>query len=223
MATRRRSEPIRADLGRPETAEERSARKAENSRRYRESKTPSNLVIALIASLAVVLFLVLVVVRPDQPAADPVDYASIAADAQPGITTPLAVPVVPTGWTANRADLSPELDESFTWYVGFVVPDQQYIALEQGIDTTAAWLPTRLDSAAPTGSVTIDGVTWEAYDQRSADDPGNFAYSLATTVGSTVYLLHGAADDATFETLASILAPQVLQAQRVAVPDESEG
>ena len=216
------AEPIRADLGRPETPAERAARKAENSRRYRESKTPNNLVVALLASLAVVLFLVLVVVRPDQPTTGPVDYVAIAADAQPGVSATLARPVLPPGWSANRADLTPAVDESFTWYVGFVTPKKQFVALEQGIDTTPGWLPTLLDSATATGEVTVDGIVWEVFDQRRSEDPGNFAYSLATTSGNTVYLLHGTAADAEFITLASALAPDVQEALSTAETTEPE-
>ena len=60
-----RKEPaIVAELGRPETAEETAQRKAENSRKHRANQTALNLVGATVASLAIVAFLVIVVVRP---------------------------------------------------------------------------------------------------------------------------------------------------------------
>ncbi|HEV7949607.1 MAG TPA: DUF4245 domain-containing protein [Glaciihabitans sp.] len=201
--------PIRADLGRPETPEETAARKAENSRNYRQAKTPNNLVVALVASLAIVLLTVLVVVRPDQPAAGPVDYALVADQAQPGVTTTLAVPTLPAEWAANNATLEPAADESFTWKIGFVTPQNQYLALEQGINTTPGWFAGFLGGAQPTGSVTIDGITWDVYDQRDSDDPGNFAYSLATTVADSDYLLHGTAEDSEFGLFASALAAEL--------------
>jgi hypothetical protein len=203
------SEPIRADLGRPETPEETAARKAQNSRNYRESKTPNNLVIALVASLAVVLFLVLVVVRPTPAPADAVDYASIAAEAQPGVDTALAIPILPPGWNANAASLQSSRGDSFLWYVGFVTPEDQFLALEQGIDTESGWREDFLGDTVPTGEITIDGVDWDIYDQRESDDPGNYAYSLATTVSGSEFLVHGTASDNEFALFASALAAEI--------------
>lgn len=199
-------EPIRADLGRPETPQERADRKAQNSRNYRGSKTTNNLVIALVVSLAVVLATVLVVVRPEQSSVDAVDYVAVAADAQPGVDEPLADPPLPPGWSANRADLQRNTDESFTWYIGLLTPKDQFIALEQGINTNPGWFAGLLGSVKPTGTVTIDGVEWTIYDDRASNSTGNFAYSLGTTVGGSDYLLHGTAVDGEFDTLATVLA-----------------
>jgi hypothetical protein len=203
------SEPIRADLGRPETPQERADRKAQNSRNYRESKTPNNLVIALVASLAIVLFLVLVVVRPTPAPAEAVDYVAIAADAQPGVSTALATPTLPPGWNANAASLEADRGESFLWNIGFITPEDQFVALEQGIDSESGWREDFLGAAVPTGVVDIDGIDWEIYDQRDADDPGNYAYSLAATVAGSEYLVHGTASDNEFALFASALAAEI--------------
>ena len=207
--TRPAAAPIRADLGRPETPEETAARKAQNSRNYRQAKTPNNLVIALVASLGIVLFLVLVVVRPSPDAVDPVDYAAVASQAQPGVDTALVVPTLPPEWAANAASLQRAADESFTWYIGFVTPENTFLALEQGLDTNAGWFAQSLGAAQPTGSTTIDGIEWTIYNQRTGEDPGNFAYSLAATVGDSDYLLHGTAADAEFELFATALAAEI--------------
>jgi len=201
---------IVAELGRPETPEETAARKAENSRKHRANQTPINLLLSLAASLGIVLFLILVVVRPDQAPPAPVDYAAIAQRAQPGTGDQLVAPVLPPGWTANRAQLERSPDESLTWYIGLLIPDSGFIALEQGIGTTAAWLPGYLGSRAqPNDSVQIEGVTWQAYDRRASGDVGNYAYSLYAEVGDSKYLLHGSASDDEFRILASALAAEL--------------
>lgn len=197
---------IVAELGRPETPDESAARKAEASRKHRTNQTVLNLVLALAASLGVVLLLVLVVVRPDPPAPEPVDYAQVAEQAQPGVTEELAAPSLPAGWTANAASLDTDADESATWTIGFITPKDQFIALEQGIETTPGWLEDFLGAAEPTGSTTIGGIEWQVFDRRDSDDPGNFAYSLAVTVGGSSYLLHGTAADDEFGVLAAALA-----------------
>lgn len=196
---------IVAELGRPETAEETAARRAEASRKRRANQTVFNLVLALLASLGIVLLLVLVVVRPDQPPRAAVDYVETAAQAQPAVSERLFAPTLPPAWTANNATLD-TAGESFVWKVGFITPAQQFIALEQGIDTGASWVAGRLGRLAATSTTDIGGVTWDVYDRRDANDPGNFAYSLVADLGGSEVLLHGTASDEEFITLAAAIA-----------------
>jgi len=196
---------IVAELGRPETPEETAARKAENSRKHRANQTLLNLVVATVASLVIVLFLVVVVVRPDPGTVNnPVDYTAVAAEAQGGSNETLLAPVLPA-WTANDARFGTTAAVS-TWYIGFITPTTEFIALVQGIDANPTWQQSVLEGAQSTGAVTIDGVTWTEYDQRDANDPGNFAYSLATTSGGSTIVLHGTAPTTEFELLASAIA-----------------
>lgn len=186
-----------ADLSADEIAEI----KAANSRAHRAAQTTRNLVWALVATLLVVLALVLVVVRPDQPAADPIDYATIASQSQSQVSGSLVTPVLPSGWNANRAQLSADGDVD-VWYIGFITPSTQFIALEQGIDANSTWVANALENARSTGSVVIDGVEWAVYDHRDAKDPGNRAYALVTSAGASTYVLYGTASDDEFALLA---------------------
>jgi hypothetical protein len=197
-----RQPPIVAELGRPETPEESAARRAENSRRHRANQTLLNLIVALVASLGIVLFLVVVVVRPDPGAMPPVDYRAIAVDAQGNSEEPLIAPVLPAGWSANdaRFQLTSQVP---TWYVGFVTPSVQFIALNQGIGANPTWQAAVLNSVIATGSTSIDGVTWTVYDHRTASNPGNFAYALSATLKGSTVVLHGTASDAEFKLLAT--------------------
>jgi hypothetical protein len=72
-----------AELGRPETPDETAARKAENSRAHRANQTTRNLLLALLASLAIVLFIVLVVVRPGTNLVKSVNYLTVASRRSP--------------------------------------------------------------------------------------------------------------------------------------------
>lgn len=197
--------PIVAELGRPETPEETAARKAENSRKHRANQTLRNLVGATVASLAIVLFLVVVVVRPSPSGVEAIDYLAIAGDAQADAEVPLVAPALPPGWTANAARFGIAAEVP-TWYIGFVTPGTQFIALNQGIDANPTWQATVLDGADPTGETTIDGVDWTVFDQRDEDDPGNFAYSMSTELAGSTVLLHGTASSAEFELLAAAIA-----------------
>ena len=193
---------IVAELGRPETSDETASRKAETSRKHRANQTVRNLVWSLGASLGVVLLVVLVVVRPDPAPPEVIDYGTIASEAQQSVDATLTAPVLPSGWSANAAELRADGDIQI-WYVGFVTPEQQFIALNQGINANPTWVDNLLDGARTTGSVMIDGVSWSVYDHRDADDPGNLAYAMTTSVQGSTYVLFGTANDVEFETLAA--------------------
>lgn len=205
---------IVAELGRPETPEETDARKAESSRRHRSNQTLFNLVIALAASLGVVLFLVLVVVRPSFDSTPKVDYQKLAADAQPTVSEPLASPTLPKKWSANAAQLQKGSDGIVSWTIGFITPTPQYIGLAQGLKANPSWVAAQLGNARATGKTTIDGVAWVVYDQRTAsndpgNDAGNDAYAMSTTIDGSSFVLHGSAKTAEFRTLATALATQL--------------
>lgn len=202
--------PIVAELGRPETPEETWARKDAARTARRQHQTAFNLVIALIASLAVVLVLVLVVVRPNTPVADrTVDYRQVAAQAQvSGVT--LAAPALPDSYTANRADYADKgADGVSVWTVGLLTPDKQYIALRQGVSANASWVANELDQKPSTGTTTIAGTKWTVYDRRDeGQDAGNDAYALVHTFGRSTIVLAGTADDSSFRTVATAVAEQ---------------
>jgi hypothetical protein len=196
---------IVAELGRPETPEETAARKDENSRRHRSNQTLINLVLALAASLAIVLFLVLVVVRPDGAALKPVDYHAVASESQSTVSSQLAVPELPKGWSANLASVDTGSDGIVTWSIGFITPKQQYIGFEQGLKANSSWLSDQVQGARSTSSVSVAGLDWAVYNRRSADDPGNYAYSLTTATGTDSLVLHGTASAAEFRALAQAI------------------
>lgn len=188
------------------TPDEVAAIKAENSRRHRAAQTTRNLIWALVATLIVVLFLVLVVVRPNPEPRPPIDYGIIASQAQTSVDEPLAAPVLPGGWSSNRAELGASGDID-VWYVGLITPSTQFIALNQGIDANPTWVDNLLERAKPTGTVTIDGTQWEVYDHRDTENPGNLAYALVTQSGASTFVLHGTASDDEFALLAQAIGP----------------
>ena len=199
--------PVVAELGRPETPDETAARKAETSRKHRANQTLLNLVVALLGSLIVVVFLVSVVVRPAPTPAEGIDYATVASQAQVNSSEPLLAPVLPPGWSANDARFQ-TTQQVPTWYIGFLTPGAQYIGLDQGVGANPTWQAALLNNAKQSGTVTIEGVEWTIFDQRDADDPGNYAYSLATVHDDSTVLLHGSAADDEFALLATAIAAQ---------------
>lgn len=216
MAAQRR---VVAELGRPETPEETAERRA-TARRFRiANQTTTNLVIAVGATLLIVAFLIIVVVRPDQQTARPeVDWRSDAAAAQADAPGLILSPVLPDGWSANRTSYG-ETDDTATWTIGFLTPSGSYLALEQGFDATGQWLRT---AAAVTDDdivwqapvETIDGRDWWVLDRRDdSEAPGNHPLVAATTVGAITVVLHGTASRDEIGVLVEALGEQFAQVE----------
>ncbi|MDQ0892901.1 DUF4245 domain-containing protein [Agromyces ramosus] len=209
MATR--EPPVVAELGRPETPEETAARKAENSLKHRQRQTLKNLVLALGASLLIVLVIVLIVPRSGAPIDRDIDVAAVAEQAQIASDDPLAVPKVPEGWRANAAELrTSEADGVTAWYAGYLTPSSEYIGMYQGLQANSTWVSALLERTLATGTTTIDGVEWTVYDNRgTGDDVGNAEYGLTTEAGGSTFVLLGTATPAEFEALAGALVPTI--------------
>jgi hypothetical protein len=195
-----------AELGRAETPDETADRKAAASAERRRNQTAINLVAATLASLGIVALILLVVVRPVSVEREGVDYAAVAADLEDQTGHPLAVPELPAGWSANRAELVEGADGIPTWSVGLLTPSEQYIGLTQGIGASQRWAAAQLESETATGVVRAGGVAWQAYDRRDERDTGNLAYALSASLGDSVVVLGGTASDTEFATLAAAVA-----------------
>lgn len=206
-----RAPRVVAELGRPETPEETAARKAENSLKHRQRQTLRNLLLALGASLAIMLVIVLLVPRSDTPIERDIDVASLAEQAQATSSDPLAVPELPEGWRANAAELRvSRADDVTAWYVGYLTPSDEFIGLYQGLDANPTWVAGLLARTLAVGTTTVDGVEWTVYDNRdSPEDVGNARYGLTTEAGGSTFVLLGTATPEEFETLASALTPTI--------------
>ena len=196
--------PVVAELGRPETPDEKAARVAEARRRRRSNQTAKNLALSIAASLGIVLFLVLVVVRPD-PAPLVIDHLAAATEAEQSMGEAVAAPIVPPTWGANRAELagSGGVDE---WTIGFITADETFIGLVQGFDANPTWLRDTLRVAGDGDDIDIAGLTWQRFDRRGVDGVGLREYALVTETDSSTIVLYGTAVDADFALLATAIA-----------------
>lgn len=207
-----RAPRVVAELGRPETPEETAARKAENSRKHRQRQTVKNLVLALGASLGVMLVIVLIVPRSNTPIDRDVDVAAVAEQAAPAFDVELAVPELPEGWRANAAEVrNSKADQVTAWYVGYLTPGDEYIGMYQASGANPSWVSTQLARTLPTGTAAVDGVEWTVYDNRASDSEelGNAEYGLVAEAGGTTFVLLGTASPEEFAELAAALAPAV--------------
>jgi hypothetical protein len=210
--TRGKREPrVVAELGRPELPEERAARLAANSQAYRSRKTVNNLVLSLLVTVVAVLVIVLLVPRSDTPLYRNVDYSAVAANVQADVDVRIADPILPAGWRANAAEWrAGGSDKIPSWYVGFLTPDNEFIGMTQALRANPTWLAAQLGKQAATGTVTVAGVTWDVYRNTAPEkDRGNFEYALATTAGTSTFVLVGTAAEREFGVLAGAIAADV--------------
>jgi hypothetical protein len=206
---------IVAELGRPATPEDIRDRRAASRSFRMANQTTTNLLIAVGATLLVMAFLIVVVVRPDQGSSRPtVDWQAEASAVQGSAPGLVLSPTLPDGWTANRAAFG-EIDDTESWIVGFLTPDGSYLAMEQGFDATGAWLRTAAavgddDEVLEAPVSVIGGRDWWVLDRRDdAEAPGNHPLVLATTAGIATVVLHGTASDEEFATLAGAIRSQL--------------
>lgn len=212
MSPQRRA--IVAELGRPETPEETAERKAADSQRHRARQTANNLWLSLLATMAVVLVIVLLVPRAEGPRSSPIDFARVAAEAQPGAPSRLAVPALPAGWRANAAEYrSKTVDGVTVWYIGFLTPGNEYLGLSQTENGNASWLASTLNSAPVTGTLDIGGVTWSVHDRRTGSKTGNVRYALSAqglgAASSSTLVVYGTAGPAEASVLAAAAAAAI--------------
>ncbi|GGH38476.1 DUF4245 domain-containing protein [Microbacterium album] len=203
-----RSPRVVAELGRPETPEETAARKAANSRAYRQSQSLRNLIVALAVTLGVVAIMIWGVPRGDPGERPSVDPAPVAAMAEDAYDRTVVVPDVPAGdgWRVNLAEVTPGSPAS--WNIVYVPGDTSFLRFAQGFDADATWAAQVLGGTAPSDDVVIDGITWQVYDvdpRRNA----NISYALGTQAGDDHVLLYGTSSPEKTAEVAGMIASQV--------------
>lgn len=214
MASKPKPPVIVAELGRPETAEETAARKARDSRLYKQRKTVNNLVLSLLVSLGLVLVIVLAVPRGTGSWNDhSVDVAEAAAAAAASTGVTLVAPEVPDTWKAKQAEIRDAASGDIRyWYIGYTTENNAYAAVVQAFTTTGAavdatWIGQQLEGLDPTGSESLGGLRWEIYDypERSADT-SNVRFAARTELSGTTILVFGTDTSAVLRTLTVAVA-----------------
>ncbi|MBO3662243.1 DUF4245 family protein [Microbacterium stercoris] len=212
---RAKGEPrVVAELGRPETPQETAARKAANTKAYRESQNFRNLLVALGATVVILAVMFLIVPRGDLTQARQIDVAEEAAAASSAFDRTVIVPDVPepegrdgNGWFVNEA----KVVSDSSWEVLYVPGDDSFLRFVQGFDADEVWAAQRLGGSAPTDELEIGGVDWAVYEVRPTDEgaTAGVTYALGTQAGSDHILLYGSSTPETTAEVAEMIAPQV--------------
>ncbi len=127
----------------------------------------------LILSMAVVgafvAFLVAVVWRPAPDPVRTVDPAPMVQAARAQADYVLVPAGLPAQWRTTSARFEQNADSS-TWFLGYVTPEDEYVALAQTDADPAEFIEEQTLQGTPDGERSIDGQQWLQYvsdDQRS--------------------------------------------------------
>jgi hypothetical protein len=179
----------------------------------RARQTLINLLLSLAATVGVMVLLVLAVPRDDSNRIQPVDYVAIANQASSEDPGKLLVPTIPVDWYSNAARYrSSAQDGVANWYVGFVGPDNEFVAMTQGIDVNQTWIALMLESNKPSGEVQLQGKSWKIYESvRENNPPKSKDYMMVLEYQDNAVFVYGVAPRAALEDLASQLGVLIEQ------------
>lgn len=173
----------------------------------RARQTLINLLLSLLATVGVMVLLVLAVPRDDSNRIQPVDYKSVAQEASKQAPGQLLVPTIPVDWYSNAARYrSSAQDGVANWYVGFVGPNSEFIAMTQGFEVNSTWMQLMLESNKQTGEILIQGQTWKIYENpRISNPPKSKDYLMVLEVEDQAIFVYGVAPKNQLEDFASQL------------------
>ncbi|MGW2667536.1 DUF4245 domain-containing protein [Streptomyces sp. NPDC001272] len=128
----------------------------------------------MVRSLAVIGVVVagIYIFIPHDDKADPtrtVDYRVETLTARRAAPYPVAAPVgLPEQWRATSVTF--ERKNANAWHLGFLDPQQQYVAVEQSTDASQKNLAKLTQKAAPTGQTQqVGDRAWERWDGEKYD------------------------------------------------------
>lgn len=171
----------------------------------RAKQTLINLLLSLLATVGVMVLLVLAVPRDDSNRVQPVDYQAVAIEASKNAPGKLLVPTMPVDWYSNAARYrSSAQDGVDNWYLGFVGPSSEFVAMTQGFDVNQTWIALMLESNKQSGEIEIQGQTWKIFESvRKNSPPKSKDYLMFLEYENNAIFVYGVAPKQTLEDFAS--------------------
>jgi hypothetical protein len=170
------------------------------------NKTVRDLILSMLV-LGVVVYLIYLFV-PHNSKADPVKTETVGYSVelqQARRDAPYQV-AGPEGlsakWRATSVTYAGSDRHNVTWHIGFVDPEQQYVALEQTNGNPAAFIAQVTINGHRDGdrTVPVDGVSWDYYTGGRYD-------ALVREVKGVTTVVLGTGSDAQLQQLAAALKP----------------
>lgn len=147
--------------------------------------------LSLLAVLAMVAVLVLAVPRVSSVSGPPVDVHAVAVDVRERTGWPIVEAVgLPAGWSSTSARYVRVTEGFMTWHAGYRTPSGTYVAVEQTLDPSNAWVEAQTNRAPDVGTLEAGGRTWTKLErdtkvQNSLLDDPSTPGDLTTLVTGT--------------------------------------
>ena len=183
----------------------------ESAKKHRARQTLNNLLLALAASVGIVLVIVLATPRNDSNQIAAVDYRAVAAQVQQSTPHTLALPILQDGWkcTAARWNASP-VDGVQNWYAGFVSPTGAFVAMKQAFGVNPTWLSLQTAGDILSSQFEVAGQKWQEYKSPVTHSPAKTNdYIIVWQNGNDAVLLSGTAPEVVFNDFASQIVNQL--------------
>jgi len=177
----------------------------ESAKKHRARQTLNNLLLALAASLGIMLAIVLATPRNDTNQIAAVDYRAIAAQVQSSTPNQILVPNLGAGYKATAARWNGKpTDGVQNWYVGFADQKGNFMGMTQAFGVNPTWLALQTASVVLASQFEVGGQTWQEFESPVVHNPKQTKdYILVLKHGNDAVLLYGTADKAAFKDFAT--------------------
>lgn len=176
---------------------------SDSAARHRARQTVINLILALGASIGLVVTLVLIVPRDDSSRIREIDYTAISqkAKADSGFNVITITP--PENWWSNNAMLTTNnIDTVPVFKAGFVGSDIKYVGYTQAFNANPTWLALSLNGKVLTKEYSSKHYKWDVYESIVKNEPKKtMDYIMVLNYKDQDYVLvYGVAEDSEFKT-----------------------
>lgn len=124
--------------------------------------------LAVVGAFVAVLLAVTLRQTPDPVTADAAPVAAAVSEAAPFKGAVVPGPV-PPDWTTTSARVTLPTARPYSWYVGYQIPGDQFVAVSQVYGPNAGEVRAYLEGVAadgdPAGTVSVDGREWAKVEQ----------------------------------------------------------
>jgi hypothetical protein len=176
---------------------------SDSAARHRARQTVINLILALGASIGLVVTLVLIVPRDDSSRIREIDYTAISQKAQEDSGFDVITITPPENWWSNNAMLTTNnIDTVPVFKAGFVGSDIKYVGYTQAFNANPTWLALSLNGKVLTEQYSSKHYTWDVYESVVENNPKKtMDYLMFLNYKDQDYLLlYGVADQAEFKS-----------------------
>ncbi len=176
---------------------------SDSAARHRARQTVINLILALGASIGLVVTLVLIVPRDDSSRIREIDYTAISQKAQEDSGFDVITITPPENWWSNNAMLTTNnIDTVPVFKAGFVGSDIKYIGYTQAFNANPTWLALSLNGKVLSKQYSSKHYKWDVYESIVKNEPKKtMDYIMVLNHKDQDYiLLYGVAEDSEFKT-----------------------